>query len=152
MGVDPDTRQASLILMSSFTGKMGHWAHQNTKVLYILNFVSQLVDLVRSSFVVKDCKVKHLQLLIKCEQNGIDISEYIRKFNDSYSFWKSGISEKCVVYLFVMGLRSGPSRADLMSAYGLESSNHCLNFNCTRLEGPCLGFLRGIKNLRLKSL
>jgi len=26
MGVDPETKQASLILMSSFTGKLGHWA------------------------------------------------------------------------------------------------------------------------------
>jgi hypothetical protein len=82
MGVDPDTRQASLILMSSFTGKLGHWAQQNI-VLYNLNSVSQLVDFVRSSFVVKDYLAKHLQLLIKCEQNGLDISEYIRKFNDS---------------------------------------------------------------------
>ena len=60
-----------------------------------------------------------MQVLIECEQNGLDISEYIRKFNDSYSFWKSEISEKCSVYLFVLGLRSGPLRADLMSAYGL---------------------------------
>ena len=26
MGVDPKTKQASLILMSSFAGKLGHWA------------------------------------------------------------------------------------------------------------------------------
>ena len=63
---------------------------------------------------VKDYHAEHLQLLIKVEQNGLDISEYTRKFNDSYSFWKSEISEKCVVYLFVLGLRSGPLRADLM--------------------------------------
>ena len=43
MGVDPNTRQASLILISSFTGKQGHWAQQNIEVLYNLNFVSQLV-------------------------------------------------------------------------------------------------------------
>ena len=81
--------------------------------------MSQLVDFVRSSFVVKDYQAEHLQLLIKVEQNGLEISDYIRKFNDSYSFWKSEISKKCVVYLFVLGLRSGPLRADLMSAYGL---------------------------------
>ena len=68
---------------------------------------------------VKHYQAEHLQLLIKCEQNGHDISEYIRKFNDSFSFWKSEISEKCAVYLFVLGLRSGSLRADLMSAYGL---------------------------------
>ena len=81
--------------------------------------MSQLVDFVRSNFVVKDYQAEHLQLLIECEQNDLDISEYIRKFNDSYSFWKSEISEKCDVYLFVLGLRSGPLRADLISAYEL---------------------------------
>jgi len=29
MGVDPKTKQASLFLMSSFAGKLGHWAQQN---------------------------------------------------------------------------------------------------------------------------
>jgi len=94
MGVDPYTRQANFIQMSSFTGKLGHGAYQNTEVLYNLNFVSQLADFVRNSFVVKDYQAEHLQLLlIEVEQNGLDISEYIRKFNDSYSFWKSEISE-----------------------------------------------------------
>ena len=54
MGVDPKTKQASLILMSSFNGKLGHWAQQNIEALYSLTFVTQLVDLVRSSFVIKD--------------------------------------------------------------------------------------------------
>jgi len=57
--------------------------------------------------------------LIKVEQNDLDISKYSRKFNYSYSFWKSEISEKRVVYLFVLGLRSGPLRTDLMSDDGL---------------------------------
>jgi len=30
MDVDPETKQASLILMSSFTGKLGHRAQQTT--------------------------------------------------------------------------------------------------------------------------
>ena len=51
MGVDPETKQASLILMSSFNGKLGHWAQHNTEALYSLTFVTQFVDLVRSSFV-----------------------------------------------------------------------------------------------------
>ena len=112
MGVDPDTKQASLILMSFLTGKLGHWAHQNTEVLYYLSYVSQLVDFVRSKFVVTNYQAEHLQLLIKVEQSGLDISDYIRKFNDSYKFRKSEISEKFAVYLFVLGLRSGPLRAD----------------------------------------
>jgi hypothetical protein len=105
--------------MFSFTGRLGHWAQQNNEVLYNLKSVSELVDFVRSSFVVKDYQAEHLQLLIKVEQNGLYISEYIRKFNNSYSFWKLEISEKFDVYLFVLGLRIGPLRAGLMSAYGL---------------------------------
>ena len=97
MGIEPDTKQASLILMSSFTGKLGHWAHHNTEVLYNLNYVSQLVDFVSSSFVVKDYQAENLQLLIKVEQNGLDISEYIPKFNNSFIFWKSEMSVKCAV-------------------------------------------------------
>ena len=89
IGVNSTTRQANLILISSFTGKLGHWAQQNTEVLYNLNSVSQLVYFVRSSFVVKEYHTEHLQLLIKVEQNGLDILDYIRKFNDSYSFRKT---------------------------------------------------------------
>ena len=54
MGVDPETKQASLILMSSFIGKLGHWAQHNTEALYSLTSVTKLVDLVSSSFRIKD--------------------------------------------------------------------------------------------------
>jgi hypothetical protein len=60
MGVDPETKQASLILMSSFTGKLGHWAKQNIEALYSLTSVTQLVDLVRSSFVIKYYQTENL--------------------------------------------------------------------------------------------
>ena len=63
MGVDPETKQASLLLMSSFTGKLGHWAQQNTEVLYSITSVTQLGDLVRPSFVIKDLQAKNLNLL-----------------------------------------------------------------------------------------
>jgi hypothetical protein len=86
MGVDPETKQASLILMSSFTGKLGHWAQQNTEALYSLTSVTQLVDLVRSSFVIKDYQAENLNLLVKLEQGNSDVPDYTRKFNDYYSF------------------------------------------------------------------
>jgi len=53
MGVNPQTKQASLILMSSFTGKLRHWAQQNTEAIYSLTSVTHLVDLLRTSFVIK---------------------------------------------------------------------------------------------------
>jgi hypothetical protein len=96
MSVDHETKQANSILMFSFTGKLRHWAHQTTEILYNLHFVSQIVEFVRSSFVVKDHQAEPLQLLIKTKQNSVDILDDIRKFNDSYSFWKSEISEKFV--------------------------------------------------------
>jgi len=56
MVVGHETEQASLIYMPSFTGKLGNWAQQNIEALYSLTSVTQLVDLVRSSFVIKDTK------------------------------------------------------------------------------------------------
>jgi len=115
MGVDPETKQASLILITSFIGKLGHWAKQNTDALYSLNSVTQLVNLVRLGFVIKDFKAEKMNLLVILEQGNSDVPDYTRKFNDYHSFGKSGIYEKIGNYLYVMGLRSGPLRADLMS-------------------------------------
>ena len=71
MGVDNETKQASLVLVSSFSGKLGHWAQQNTKALHSLSSVTQLVDLVRSSFVIKDYQAENINLLVKREQGNL---------------------------------------------------------------------------------
>ena len=123
MGVDLETKQDSLTLMSSFIGKLGHWAQQNIEALYSLTSVTQLLDLVRYSFVIKDYQSDNLNLLVELEQGNLDVPDYTRKFNDYYSFWKSEISEKIGIYLYIMGLRSSPLRADLMSAYSLGKFN-----------------------------
>jgi hypothetical protein len=119
MGVDIETKQASLILMSSFTGKLGHWAQQNTEALHSSTSVTQLVDLVRSYFVIKDYQAENINLLFKLEQGNSDVPDYTRKFNDDNRFWKPEVSEKFATYLYIMGLRSGPLTTDLMSAYSL---------------------------------
>ncbi len=80
VGVDHETKQSSLILMSYFIGNLGHWAQQNTKGSYSLTFVTQLVDLIRSSFVRKYYHSKNLHLLVKMEQVNLDISDYTRKY------------------------------------------------------------------------
>jgi hypothetical protein len=146
MGVDTETTQASLILMSSLTGKLGHWAQQNTEALYSLTFVSQLVDLVRSSFVIKDYQAENLNLLVKLEQGNSDAPDYTRKFNDYRSFWKFEISETFGTYLYIMGLRSGSLRADFMSAYSLGKFNslsnmqlHATKSNLCRLHSTSRG-------------
>ena len=83
MGVDPETKQASLILVSSFTGKLGPWAQHNIEALYsLLTSVTQLLDLNMSSFVIKDYQAENLKLLVKLEQGYSEVPEYTCKFND----------------------------------------------------------------------
>jgi len=110
----------------SFTGKLGPWAQQNTEALYSPTSVIQLVDLLRSSVVIKYYQVENLNLLVEREHVNLDIFDYTRKFNEYHSFWKSEISEKFGTYLYNMGLRSGPLRVDLMSAYFLGKLNYLL--------------------------
>jgi hypothetical protein len=57
------------------------------------------------------------------EQGNSSVPDYTRKFNDYYSFWKPEVSEKFGTYLYIMGLRFGPLRADLMSACSLGKFN-----------------------------
>ncbi len=65
------------------------WAQQNTEALYSLTYATQLVDLMRSSFVIKDYQVENLNLLVKLGQGNLDVPDYTRKFNDYHSYWKS---------------------------------------------------------------
>ena len=69
--------------MFAFTGKLGHWAQQNVETLYSITSVSQLVDLLRSSFAVKDYQAENLHILAKLEQGKLDISDHTRRINDS---------------------------------------------------------------------
>jgi len=62
--------------------------------------------------VIKDYQAKKLNLLVKLEQGISDVPDYTRKFNDYHSIWKSEFFEKIGTYLYIMGLRSGPLRAD----------------------------------------
>ncbi len=72
---------------------------------------------------IKDHRAENLNLWIKLEQGNSDVPDYTRKFNDYYSFWKPEVFEKYGTYLYIMGLRFGPLRADLMSAYSLGKFN-----------------------------
>jgi len=61
--------------VSSFTGKLGHWAQQNIEALYSLTSMTQLVDLVRHSFVIKDYQTENLNLFVKLEQGNSDVPD-----------------------------------------------------------------------------
>ena len=101
MGVDLETKQASLIPMSSFIGKLGHWAQLNTEALCSLTYVTQLVELVRFSFVMTCNQAENLNFLVKLEQGNLDVFGYTRKFNDYHSFWKTKMSGKFATYLYI---------------------------------------------------
>ena len=45
MGVDLEAKQASLILVSFFIGKLGHWARHNIEALYCIIYVTQMSTL-----------------------------------------------------------------------------------------------------------
>ena len=86
-----------------------------------------------------------MNLLFRLEQGNSDVPDYTRKFNDYYSFWKPEVSEKIGTYLYIMGLRSGSLRADLMSAYSLGKFNslsdlqlHAARSNLCRLPATSL--------------
>ena len=67
------------------------------------------MDLVRSSFGIKNYQAENLNFIVKLEQGNSDVPDYTRKFTDDYhSFWKSEISEKTGTYLYIMGLHSEP--------------------------------------------
>ncbi len=72
---------------------------------------------------IKDEQAENLNLLVQLEQGNLDVHGYTRKLNDYHSFWKSEISENFGTYLYIMGLRSGPLKADLMSAHSLVEFN-----------------------------
>jgi hypothetical protein len=85
--------------------------------------MTQLVDLVRFSFVIKDYQVENLNLLVKLEQGNSDVPDYTPKLNDYHSFWKSKISEKFGTYLYIMGLLSEP--LDMVTPH-LGTRENCL--------------------------
>ena len=76
---------------------------------------------------IKDYQAENLIFLVKLEQGHSDVPDYTRRFNDYYSFWKPKVSEKFGTYLYIMGLRFGPLRADLMSADSLGKFNSLLD-------------------------
>ena len=71
----------------------------------------------------KDYRANTLQFIVKLELGNLHVSDYTRKFDDYHSFGKTEISEKFATYLFLMAIRCGPSREDLMSAYSIGKLN-----------------------------
>jgi hypothetical protein len=64
-GINPDSNQAVVILVSSFTGKLGNWASDHTAEIYALQTLDELIAYVRVGFSIEDVEGKICILLYK---------------------------------------------------------------------------------------
>jgi hypothetical protein len=114
-GINPDSNQAVVILVSSFTGKLGNWASDHTAEIYALQTLDELIAYVRVGFSIEDVEGKNLYSLIQVKQNDKSLTDYTQEFNSAYSYWKNSIDVKAAVYIYIGGLKNGALRADLMT-------------------------------------
>jgi hypothetical protein len=114
-GINPDSNQAVVILVSSFTGKLGNWASDHTAEIYALQTLDELISYVRVGFSIEDVEGKNLYSLIQVKQNDKSLTDYTQEFNNAYSYWKNSIDVKAAVYIYIGGLKNGALRADLMT-------------------------------------
>jgi hypothetical protein len=114
-GLDPNSREAVTVVVSSFTGKLGNWAADHADEIFQLKSIDALTSFVRVSFSNEDLEGKNLYVLIKLDQSDRSLHDYTQDFNSSYAYWKDDISVKVASYLYIGGLKNGSLRADLMS-------------------------------------
>ena len=103
------------MVVSSFTGSLGHWAADHADENYKLDSIDALTAYDRVSFSNEDLEGKNLYSLIKLGPVDKSLHEYTQEFNSSYSYWKDDISIKVAVYMYIGGLKNGSVRADLMT-------------------------------------
>ncbi len=64
-GIDPDSREAVSVVVSSFTGQLGNWAADHADKIFKVNFINALTAYVRVSFSDENLEGKFLYTLIK---------------------------------------------------------------------------------------
>ncbi len=112
-GINPDTNQAVVVLVSSFTGKLGNWASDHSAEIYDMKTtLDELIAYVRVGFLIEDVEGKKMYSLIQVKQNDKSLTDYTQEFNSSYSYWKNSIDVKAAVYIYIGGLKNGALRAD----------------------------------------
>ena len=106
---------AVIVLVSSFTGTLGNWASDHADESYKLTNVESLCKYVRVSFCIEDLEGKNLYALTELKQNESNLHDYTLSFNNSYSYWKTDITERATADLYIGGLKNGALRAHLMT-------------------------------------
>ena len=104
-GIDPYSREAVTVIVSSFKGYLGNWAADHADEIFKLDSIDALTAYVRVSFSNEDLEGMNLYSLIKLDQFDKSLHEYTQEFNSSYSYWKGDISVKVAAYLYLGGLR-----------------------------------------------
>ena len=102
-------------MVSSFTGKLGNWASDQSTEIYNLATVDDLIDYIRVSFSIEDVEGNNLYILLRLEQGEKSLHDYTQEFNTSYAWWKKTIDIKAAVYMYIGGLKNGSLRAVLMT-------------------------------------
>ena len=75
-GVDPNSREAVTVIVSSFSGSLGSWVADHADEIFKLDSIDALTTYVRVSFPNEDLEGKNLYSLIKVEQGDKSLHEY----------------------------------------------------------------------------
>ncbi len=67
-GINFDSNQVVVVLVSSFTGKLGNWASDHSTEIYDLKTLDELITYVRVGISIEDVEGKNLYSLIRLQQ------------------------------------------------------------------------------------
>ncbi len=82
-GVDPNSREAVTVVISSFTGSLVNWVADHADENFKLDSIDALTTYVRVSFSNEDLEGKNLYSLIKLDHSDKSLHEYTQEFNNS---------------------------------------------------------------------
>ncbi len=82
-GVDPNSKEAVTVVVSSFTGSLDNWDADHTDEIFKLDSIDALTAYVRVRFSNDDLEGKSLYSLIKLDQIDKPLHEYTQEFNSS---------------------------------------------------------------------
>jgi hypothetical protein len=75
-GVDPNSREAVTVVVSSFTGSLGYWDAVHADEIFKLDSIDAFTTYVRVGFSNEDLEGKNLYSLIKLGQGDKSLHEY----------------------------------------------------------------------------
>ena len=122
-GINPDSNEVVVVLVSSFIGKLGNWASDHSAEIYDLKTLDELINYVRVGFSIEDVEGKNFYSLIRVQQGDKSLIGYTQEFNRSYAYWKNSIDIKAAVYIYIGRLKNGALRADLMTNWQFAKYN-----------------------------